>query len=156
MVSIFIFYDIILLFNPYIISMVHKINYMVQSVIAGFIGLAVIWSISSCSGEKILTPTNETIYYTDIKYILDSKCATSSCHAGAEPAAKFGMETYEDILAGSIRGPMVYPERSDISMLYRTMAGISQPLMPEDKLLDKSIVDSVGQWINNGLFNSRD
>jgi len=112
--------------------------------------------ISSCSDEKIITPTDQTMYYSDVKYILNAKCATSSCHAGPNPAADFGMESYEDILAGAVRGPMVQPGRSDISMLYRTMAGISQPLMPEDQLLNKSLVDSVGQWIDDGLFNSRD
>lgn len=136
--------------------MVQKINYRIRIISGYFIGMIIMFLSTNCSDEKIITPTDETVYYADVKYILDAKCATSDCHAGIEPAAEFGIETYEDIMAGSIRGPMVYPGRSDISMLYRTMAGISQPLMPEEKLLDKSLVDSIGQWIDDGLFNSRD
>jgi len=139
----------------YVILMMFN-NISIRLVAGAFIVIIAIWTIVSCSDEKIISPTSETIYYSDIKYILDAKCATSGCHAGAEPAAELGLENYEDILAGSIHGPIVYPGRSDISMLYRTMAGISMPLMPEDKLLEKSIVDSIALWIDDGLFNSRD
>ena len=139
--------------------MIHKNSYRIRFVAGAFFGIIAVIAILvivSCSSDKIITPTEKTIYYSDIKYILDAKCATSGCHAGVEPAAELGLETYEDITAGSIRGPMIFPGRSDISMLYRTMAGISQPLMPEEKLLDKSLVDSIGQWIDDGYFKSRD
>ena len=131
-------------------------NITIRLFIGLFIALAAVWVVISCSDEKIITPTDQTMYYSDIKYILDARCATSNCHAGAEPAAQLGLETYEDIAVGSIHGPMVYPGRSDISMLYRTMAGISMPQMPEEKLLDKSIVDSIGLWIDDGFFNNRE
>jgi hypothetical protein len=126
-------------------------RYIVRTLITVIIMLAVM----SCSKEKVIAPTDETTYYTDVKPIFSVKCATAGCHAGAAPAAGLSMETYDAIVVGSVHGSVVIPGKADASPLYRTMAGTSEPIMPITEKLDQSYIDLVGKWINDGFFESR-
>jgi hypothetical protein len=122
----------------------------------GFLSVIIaVMAISGCSEEKTIVPSSETTYYTDVKYIFDLKCATNGCHAGAEPAADLGMETYDQILAGSIHGSIAEPGNSESSSLYRTMAWTIQPVMPVDEKLPQPLIDAVAKWIDDGMFESR-
>lgn len=112
----------------------------------------IILIFSGCVEEKTITPTPQTTYYSDIRYMFDIKCATSGCHAGAEPAAALNMESYDAIMAGSSHGAMVVPGDAEASLLYRTMVGTSPPIMPPEGLLPQSLADSVSKWINDGAF----
>lgn len=123
--------------------------------ILGLFAFFVISVAVSCSEEKSITPSDETVYYSDVKYILDAKCATSNCHAGAKPAAGLGLENYEQILAGSDHGPVVVVGKAERSSLYTTMAWTMEPVMPIDTKLDQEFVDEVRKWINGGLFEKR-
>lgn len=111
--------------------------------------------VLSCSKEKIFAPTDETTYYEDIKYIFTVKCATSGCHAGESPAAGLNLETYDNIMAGSDHGSIVVPGRADKSLLYKTVAWTTEPVMPSTEKLDQIHIDLIAKWINDGLFRSR-
>ena len=131
-------------------------DYTVGRQLAGvFILLIAITALLGCAEEKTITPAPQTTYYTDIKYIFDIKCATSGCPAGNEPAAALGMETYDEIMAGSIHGSVITPKDAQSSLLYRTMAGTSPPLMPPEGKLPQSLNDSVAKWINDGAFETQ-
>lgn len=109
----------------------------------------------SCSEERTITPSPQTTYYTDVRYVFDIKCATTNCHAGSEPAAGLGMETYDEILAGSDHGSVIVPGDAEASLLFRTMAGTSPPLMPTEGKLPQDHIDVVKKWIDDGAFKSR-
>ncbi|MDH3890655.1 MAG: hypothetical protein OEV49_06190 [candidate division Zixibacteria bacterium] len=119
-----------------------------------FIAIAGAWLLMSCSEEKTIVPSARTMYYADVRHILDVKCATTACHAGSKPAVGLNMESYEDILAGSENGPVVVPGNAEASLLYRTMVGTSAPAMPIDDTLPRQLSDSIGSWIRDGLFES--
>jgi hypothetical protein len=123
--------------------------------VLGLITLTILLVALSCSEEKVIAPTNDTVYYSDVKFILDAKCATSNCHAGANPAAGLGLESYKQILAGSDHGPVVAVGNAERSSLYRTMDWTSEPVMPIDTKLDQEFINEIGKWINGGLFESR-
>jgi hypothetical protein len=110
--------------------------------------------VISCSKEKIFSPTDSTTTYDDIKYIFAAKCATAGCHAGDKPAASLNLETYDGILAGSAHGPVVVPGRANKSLLYETMDWSVEPVMPAIEKLDKTHIDLVAKWINDGLLKS--
>ncbi|MFH1701730.1 MAG: c-type cytochrome domain-containing protein [Candidatus Zixiibacteriota bacterium] len=124
------------------------------TIVCLFVVIAIFLPLS-CSEEKVITPTAETVYYSDVKFILDAKCATSDCHAGAKPAAGLGLESYNQILTGSDHGPVVVNGKAEKSSLYRTMAWSSEPVMPYDEKLDQEFIDELQKWIDGGLFESR-
>jgi hypothetical protein len=111
--------------------------------------------VLSCSEEKTIVPSSESTSYADVKYIFDLKCATARCHSGDNPDAGLGLESYEKILAGSTRGPVVVPGKADASLLYRTMAWTSPPVMPIVEKLPDYMTKSVGKWIDDGLIEGR-
>ncbi len=126
-----------------------------RGVLAAIILMTVVLALMSCAEEKVITPSEDKIHYTDIKPILDLKCATSRCHYGSDPAAGLGLESYEQVLKGSDNGPVVVPGNAAASFLYRTMTGSSAPVMPLEERLPQHLIDSVGRWIDDGLFESR-
>lgn len=121
-----------------------------------FVLLALIIALvsTSCSDEKTIVTSTNTTYYTDVRHILDVKCATTACHGGSRPAAGLGMESYERIIAGSENGSVVAPGDAEGSLLYRTLIGASAPAMPIDDTLARQLSDSIGDWIRDGLFES--
>jgi hypothetical protein len=65
------------------------------------------------------------------------------------------METYEQIMAGSIHGAIIIPGDAESSPLYKTIAGTLPPLMPPDEKLPQDVIDDVAKWIDDGAFESR-
>lgn len=126
-----------------------------RSVLAVMLVTAVISAFIGCAEENVITPSPNNVLYTDIRPILYLKCATARCHSGNNPAAGLGLESYEQILNGSANGPVVVPGNAAASSLYRTMAGTSAPVMPIDEKLPQPLIDSIGHWIDDGLFESR-
>jgi len=117
--------------------------------------LASLATVPSCSEERTIVPSLATTYYSDIRYIFDVKCLNAGCHSGDTPAAGLGMASYHNILRGSENGSVVTPGNPETSLLYRTMAHTSTPEMPVGERLPQSLVDSVGRWIRDGLFENR-
>jgi hypothetical protein len=124
-----------------------------------FLILAVIAGGCSDAEEVIPVGSNngppngsDTLYYSDVKKILDLECATAGCHSGPYPSIGLGLETYEQVLLGSDNGPVVVPGNANSSFLYRTMTGDSPPMMPTTEWLPQPQIDSVGKWIDDGLL----
>ncbi len=64
-------------------------------------------------------------YRQDIQPILNRYCV--SCHGGQ---ASLYLDSYDHVLAGSARGPVVIPGNPQASELVRRIKGVSQPRMP--------------------------
>ena len=122
--------------------------------------------IIGCSGEEEIIPVKSdnngesngdpnAVYYSDIKTLLDAECATAGCHGGPNPSDGLDMETYEEILIGSSRGPVVISGDAQSSPLYRTTVGTSLPFMPIGVRLDQAQIDSIGKWIDDSLLDER-
>ncbi len=120
------------------------------------VSLAMIAASISCSDERTIIASPDTTYYSDIRFIFDATCSTTDCHGGASPAVELGMTTYDDIFRGSINGSILTPGNAENSLLYRTVAGTSDPAMPIDEKLSPSLIDSIGKWIDDGAFQNRE
>jgi hypothetical protein len=124
-------------------------------VVAGLVLVVALAAAPSCSEERTIAKSSDTVYYSDIRYIFDVKCLNAGCHAGESPAAGLSMAGYEGILSGSENGPVVTAGDPEASLLYRTLAYTSAPEMPIGERLPRALVDSVGRWIQGGLFENR-
>lgn len=136
----------------------------IKCVFSGMLVLSLV--IAGCSGEEEIIPVKSdgngssngdpnAVYYGDIKALLDVECATAGCHGGPNPGDGLAMETYEDILLGSSRGPVVVSGDAQSSSLFRTTEGTSLPFMPIGIRLDQAQIDSIGKWIDDGLLDER-
>lgn len=99
-------------------------------------------------------PMADTMFYTDVKTIIDLNCATIDCHSGATPETGLNMESYDQILEGSDNSVVVVSGNPQLSLMYRTLVDIN-PRMPVDANLPQPEIDSLRQWVEDGLYNQR-
>ncbi len=90
-------------------------------------------------------------YHADIAPLLASRCL--ACHSGAQAPLGLRLDSLEQLLRGSQRGPVVHPGDAAGSELLRRLTGSSQPRMPltGPPFLDDAEIALVERWINAGL-----
>jgi mono/diheme cytochrome c family protein len=90
-------------------------------------------------------------YHADIAPLLASRCL--ACHSGAQPPLGLRLDSLEQLLRGSQRGPVVRAGDAAGSELLRRLTGSSQPRMPltGPPFLDAAEIALVERWINAGL-----
>lgn len=131
------------------------------------IGLVILATVTlllfGCTDEESLilssnddnpAPMTDTMFYTDVKSIIDLNCATANCHSGLTPETGLNMESYSQIIDGSDNGTVVFKGNSQLSLMYHTL--VDQPQMPVDMRLPQSQIDSIGKWIEDGLYENRE
>ncbi|UCB54280.1 MAG: hypothetical protein JSW45_10030 [Thiotrichales bacterium] len=103
-----------------------------------------LWSLTTAARA------NETTY-RDIAPLLASQCIV--CHSGEAAAAGLRLDSYDAILKGSSRGPVVDTTRAEDSELIRRIKGISQPRMPMTgpPYLTENEIASLERWVAGGL-----
>lgn len=95
------------------------------------------------------TSVNST--YADLAPILTQRCVM--CHAGDAAPAGLRLDSYQAIVQGSAKGPVVKAGEPAASELIRRIKGVSQPRMPMTGppfLSDKEIA-LFETWVANGL-----
>jgi mono/diheme cytochrome c family protein len=98
------------------------------------------------------TPGGETTvsYQRDIQPIFTQYCV--SCHGGS---AGLWLDTYERVLAGGDRGPVIVPSNPEGSELYHRITGQSQPQMPlNGGSLSQRQIEAIQTWILEGAPNN--
>ena len=102
--------------------------------------------VSAPSAQSDQAPGFDTI-----APILADKCVV--CHSGQTPAAGLRLDSFEAVLKGSARGPVVQSGSPETSELIRRIKGISQPRMPMagPPYLPDTEVAAIENWITGGL-----
>src|SRR5690348_1407270 len=72
--------------------------------------------------------SNESIFREQILPVLQANCAT--CHAVANPAGDFSIETFDHVLRGGKHGTAITPGKSGDSLLIQYVRGEKTPKMP--------------------------
>jgi mono/diheme cytochrome c family protein len=89
-------------------------------------------------------------YRRDIQPIFDRNCV--SCHGGQ---AGLYLDSYDRLMAGSARGPVVVPGDPQASELVRRITGQSQPAMPLGRApLSAAEIEAIVTWIAEGAPNN--
>ncbi len=85
-------------------------------------------------------------YSQDVQPIFNQRCIM--CHGGS---AGLWLDSYERVMAGSERGPVVVPGEPEASELYRRITGVSQPSMPLGQPpLSQQEIETIRRWIAEG------
>jgi len=101
----------------------------------------------SSGGSNGGGPPVATVFYsTDIQPIFTSDCI--HCHGGA---GGLELDSYANLIAGGVSGPVVNPGSPNTSILIHRLEGTILPTMPADgPPLTGPEIDRVRQWILEG------
>lgn len=89
-------------------------------------------------------------YREDIQPIFNRSCV--NCHGGQ---AGLYLDSYDHVMAGSARGPVVIPGDPQASELVRRITGASQPRMPlNGPALPAVDMKAIESWIAEGAPNN--
>ena len=89
----------------------------------------------------------------DVLPIFQARCVT--CHGDVGPEDGLSLTSYENVMKGSVAGPVVIPGDPDNSELVKRIKGISQPRMPfgQAPLSDEQI-RTIETWVAQGAPNN--
>lgn len=89
-------------------------------------------------------------YREDVEPIFSRSCL--ACHGGT---LGLWLDSYESVLAGRSRGPVIAPGMPEQSELYRRVHGISYPRMPLNlPPLAQRDIETIRVWIAEGAANN--
>jgi len=91
-------------------------------------------------------------YEKEIDPIFAKRCA--ACHSGSVKESRFDISSYEGVIKGGKRGTSVVPGKSENSLLYKSAARTSNPLMPPPEKPDPPVTPTelalIKLWIDQG------
>jgi len=89
------------------------------------------------------------VFKATVRPVLIGRCV--KCHGGESTEAELDLTTREGLLRGGSDGPAVELGKGKTSRLYRLVAHLDEPAMPEDgaKLNDEA-VQAIARWIDLG------
>jgi mono/diheme cytochrome c family protein len=93
----------------------------------------------------------QTVTYEVLAPTLAGKCIM--CHSGTNAAAGLSLDSYDALLKGSAKGPVVKAGDPAASELIRRLKGSSQPRMPMTgpPFLSDNEITLFENWITNGM-----
>ena len=101
-------------------------------------------------GSTNTTSSAEISYATDVRPILESRCA--SCHMGEFVSEGLDMNTYESLMEGSENGPVIDPGDAKHSLLIQK---VTEGKMPKrGPKLTPTQIQILTDWINAGAPNN--
>jgi mono/diheme cytochrome c family protein len=94
------------------------------------------------------------VTYADIEPVLSSRCIV--CHAGDSPPIGLHLDSFNGLIKGGTRGPVVKAGKPQESELIRRLKGINQPRMPMNgpPYLSNEQIALFEAWIKQGLAAS--
>lgn len=95
-------------------------------------------------------PSAEISYASDVRPILESRCAT--CHMGEFVSEGLDMDTYESLLAGSQNGPVIVPGDANKSLLIEKVTEGEMP--KKGPRLTPAQIQMITDWIDAGALNN--
>jgi len=114
----------------------------------------VIWMLMLVPGLSIppaISQTDDPDTYAAVAPILTERCIM--CHSGDAAPLGLRLDTFDSVLKGSTRGPVVKAGDTAGSELIRRLKGISQPRMPMTgpPFLSDAEIATFESWVNSGL-----
>jgi mono/diheme cytochrome c family protein len=89
------------------------------------------------------------LFKKDVRAILTDHCV--KCHGGAATKGEFDLTTREALLDDDGEGPVVVPGDSKNSRLYRLVAHLEKPAMPDKAPgLPDDLIKKIADWIDAG------
>jgi uncharacterized membrane protein len=95
----------------------------------------------SGSADKCDTTKNKSTFSTNVKAIVDAKCATSGCHNSSSRAAGYDFSSYAGLQSVATSGRLVQ------------VTAVSKRMPPSAPLTDCELAQVVN-WVNNGAQNN--
>ncbi len=102
------------------------------------------------AGAKLQeAPKVELVHYASVQAIFDRSCI--GCHGSS---GGLGLSSYQSVMAGSRRGPVIVAGNPDASRLIQYIKGTRSPRMPKDGApLSAAEIKLVSDWIAGGAKN---
>ena len=125
------------------------------------------WMLALAGCERAASPPSAVSFANDVQPILTAKCV--QCHSvAAEGVAASGvnLSDYGGVMKGTTFGPIVVPESSESSVLYLTVAHLTEPeihmpphhrdAMAEGRgtSLTEAEIGTIKDWIDQGALNN--
>lgn len=118
--------------------------------------------VNQCEEDELITGSRLATLGEIQKNVFDVSCATSGCHAGANPSANLNLESGKsfsslvnvasNLYSGEKR---VVPFDRQNSILIKTLRGTISTQMPlGSSPLNDSTIDSIAVWIDEGAQNN--
>lgn len=103
------------------------------------------------STQEARSQAGDSNTYADLATILAQRCVI--CHSGDAAPLGLRLDSFESMLKGSTRGPVVKAGDPSGSELVRRLKGISQPRMPMTgpPFLSDTEIDLFERWVSAGL-----
>jgi mono/diheme cytochrome c family protein len=99
-------------------------------------------AVTSVSGDK----------YADVQKITTANCV--SCHGAQRPPAGIDLSSYDTIMKGGRKGPIVAAGDPDSSLIYKAVTGAAGVRkMPPKGNLDAASIQTISAWIKAGAKN---
>ena len=95
-------------------------------------------------------PADALGYTEDIQPLFERTCI--ACHSGVVQQLNLQVTSYEGLLRGSLRGPVVMPGDAENSVLWQMIGSGKMPLIGQLTLSEK---DAVRRWIEDGALRQR-
>ena len=89
-------------------------------------------------------------FETEIQPIFTANC--TACHSGESPQSELSLTSLATLLRGGKHGPVIAEGFSDKSVLIRQLQSGAMPPPGAGKALDKSQVELIRTWIDEGKF----
>ena len=101
--------------------------------------------------QQVQAETSSNSTYTDLAPILTQRCVM--CHAGDAASAGLRLDSYQAVMRGSSKGPVVKAGDPAASELIRRIKGISQPRMPMTgpPFLSDQEIGLFERWVVRGM-----
>src|SRR5207248_6364483 len=94
------------------------------------------------------------LFKQSVRPVLTGRCLR--CHGGKSTEAEFDLHSRESLLRGGTSGPAVVPGKAKDSLLYKLVAHLKEPNMPQGcKKLSDDVIKQVAEWIDLGAAYDR-
>lgn len=102
------------------------------------------------STQNVMGGSAEAPVWSDVSLIFTERCIM--CHSEHGAGLDLRLDSYESVLAGSRKGPVLIAGDAEHSEMVRRLRGISKPRMPFlSRPLSEAELDVIVRWIDAGL-----
>ena len=134
-----------------------RINFLLSFCLIGLLSIFL-----ACGDEGDVTeppddengePTAGISFATDVKPILDARCALPTCHGGEPPTGGLSLTSYDNLKKGGNSGAAFMPNNSQDSLIVKRISpGGGMP--PGGEPLSEKEIETIKKWIDEGGENN--